>query len=259
LPDAEAAGTAAWWFFNAAGVIARRRGDFDAARELYERSLMLIGGPDKVDGGVAGMLNNLGAVSLAMGDYATARTYLEGSLSVTSRISETQDSGKPLLTALAMQNLADCCLLQGDPDRCVHLLEETLALWRGIGWPNVFGGLELLAEAHCDTGDTVAARSCLHEAVEVCRRTGDQACLNSLGRLAHLCGNPEKAVQLLATWAALRPADAAPPDSGWKERYTALERELRAALSGDAYARAEAIGRTMTWEQAVNYALDDGG
>jgi hypothetical protein len=120
--------------------------------------------------------------------------------------------------------------------------------------------LETMAEAHCGRGDTGAARSCLLEAVEICRRTGDQACLNGLGRLAHLSGDPEKAVRLLATATALRPDDAAagaPGWVGWEDRLAALKRELRAAMSGETFDSAEAAGSEMTWDQAIAYALGE--
>ncbi|MDQ3856279.1 MAG: hypothetical protein M3281_07800, partial [Chloroflexota bacterium] len=125
-------------------------------------------------------------------------------------------------TALALTNLGRSALEQHDHARAAVLLGECLTLAQGLG-EKVF-----IAE-----------------------------CLGGLGALAAAQGKPERAACLWGAAEALREGiDTAlsPAERAHHERHASA---ARAQTDEDAFSRAWAQGRTLSVDQAVEYALDD--
>jgi hypothetical protein len=69
-------------------------------------------------------------------------------------------------------------------------------------------------------------------------------------------GAPERAARLLGAVQALRDAIGAPVPPEYRAAYERTAAAARAALGEEAFTAAWAAGRTLSWEQAVAYALE---
>ena len=220
---------------NWAAVLAQHQGDYNAARGLYEHSLVLrrrlqdrlgtsaalvgLGNLAALQGQlpaaraqfqeslaigrdlgephvVAASLTNLGWVAHAGGDLAGARTMYEEALSVRRRLGDGHG------TAMVLANLGDLVLQQGDLDTSHALHTEGLGLRRQLGdRSGVADSLTALGRVALARGDRDTARTLHGQGLAERRRVGDRpgmpASLSALAELARLDGDPATAVALL--------------------------------------------------------------
>jgi predicted ATPase/class 3 adenylate cyclase len=120
------------------GHVALLEGDYELARNLYERVLEHESSNPWCTRGVA--FNNLGVALLEAGRVAEARAMLERGLV------ETREERSSLTAVALLQNLAWAALLEHDLTRCASLLGESCELLKEVPDPQlIWEGLELCA------------------------------------------------------------------------------------------------------------------
>ena len=160
--------------------------------------------------------------------------------------------------------LALAAMEEGDYDRAASQVEESLALFRELGDKRYTSvslfvlGLIRLARDDLDGGAAL-----LEENTRIARELGDRLMgaysLLVMGKVAALRGRPVRAARLWGAAEALREQmgmalsafDLAA--SGYEQDLAAL----RSALDESAFEAAWAEGRTMSAEQAIEYALEE--
>jgi predicted ATPase/class 3 adenylate cyclase len=236
------------------GRVALNRGDYAASRALLEESLTLfreLG--NKHSSAVT--LANLGNLAHAQGDYSAARTLYEESLTLFREL------GNRLASAQLLGNLGAVVHAQGDYSAARTLYEESLTLFRELGNRLASAiALTSLGGVACNQSDYAKAAALFAESLEIRRELGDrQGIAESLDGVANLARQeqqPLRAVRLWGAAASLREAIGLPRSPREQERYEREMAQARAAPGEDGFTTAWEEGRAMTWEQAVDYALE---
>ncbi|HEU5328363.1 MAG TPA: tetratricopeptide repeat protein [Thermomicrobiales bacterium] len=114
------------WAYSRAGNLARRRGNFAEAAQLYREGLRLARQLDDANL-LASLLNNLGLVVEWHGDYEYARLMYEESLS------RARARGDRARCALLLANLAIVAQAQGETDRAARLHARSHRMFRALG------------------------------------------------------------------------------------------------------------------------------
>ena len=238
-----------------AGTLAAQQGDYEQARLLYEQSLVIrreLG--DKPQ--TASLLSNLGILARFRGDYNLARTLHEEGLAVRRELRDKWG------IAVSVNNLGNVALDQNNLAEARAWLAEALALQREVGdrWSvaNALNNLGNLARAQ---GDYRAARSLYHESLEIYQEFGDKRALayllEDMGCMASLQNQPERALCLIGSASSLREAVGSPLSATEMKKIESMLELAHRVLDETAQARALGQGRSMTLEQAVQYALND--
>jgi ATP/maltotriose-dependent transcriptional regulator MalT len=173
------------------GSVARRLGDYGAARTLHQQSLGL--SRELSDrAAIAQSLANLGHVARAMGDSAGARERYTESLLIRREI------GDRLGVAMTCGNLGMLAQRAGDPDLARQWLTESLAMARAVGDKRILGAaLSSLASLEAARGDQAAAvagySESLHVLEQVQDRWGIARALVGCADLARAAGRPDSA------------------------------------------------------------------
>lgn len=200
----------------------------------------------------------LGLVAMDRKDFAEATSCFEEALAILRRAGE--DGVVPVVRIW----LGTVELIQGDHDRAIPMFEEGLRQARKRGDRlGTYNALYNLAQVALARGDYALATRMLEEGVALSEEIGDQANLSyfleGLAVVAGMEGDAEHSARLLG--AAERLLEEAgtsvynyyKPDRSLYERTTA---NVRSRLGEEAFEGAWAAGRTMTFEQAVEYALE---
>ncbi len=284
---------------SAAASLAWAQGDLALARTLGHQALALRRQLDDKRG-IAGALRGLGSTSLFSGELAQAMAHYEEGLRLSREIgdrfgvaSALQGIGWVAITrrtypeaaraaeeslalyravgfqrgiAQALGILGIVASVERDDARAVALLEDSLEIYRKVkDRDGIAMGQALLGHAVRVAGDHRRAarlfQNCIHENKEM----GNRRVFFPLEELALISasrGDAERAARLLGAVEALRKARSIPPMgvSTFVDRSEGLA-AVRATLGDAQFAVALAEGRTMTREQAIEYALSvsDGG
>jgi predicted ATPase/class 3 adenylate cyclase/DNA-binding CsgD family transcriptional regulator len=165
------------------GAIATLRGNLAVAYSLTEEALALFREVEDKEG-IAWSLVNLGWVVSQQEEYARAISLTEESLALFRELRHNRG------IAWSLFGLVDVLFSsQGDPAKVHALIEEGLALCRGVEFKvGLARGLCLLGQLFLQQGDAVKARSLLEESVLLHREIGDRDYLDwslfVLGRVA---------------------------------------------------------------------------
>ena len=165
-----------------AGCLAWDQGDYDAARNLLEDSLVIRRELGDLKG-VAASLNNLGAVAYQTGNLTEARAKYEESLKIKREFAD----GRAVANSL--NNLGLVAHEQGEYDQAWRLFEESLKIKRELGDKRgIAATLDNQGMVALERGDYDAARTHHEEALSVERDLGDRwgvaASLYNLGTVA---------------------------------------------------------------------------
>jgi non-specific serine/threonine protein kinase len=173
-------GRAAALVLHGQGILARKQGDYDAARDFHEKSLTIfreIGDRE----GIAHAFNSLGAVFHARGSFETARAMREESLA------HMRELGDEWGTAAALSNLALVLKDVGDVAAALPLEEESLTLARRLGDRRTLGNvLNNLGVTAKRLGDLATSRVRHEENLAIKRELGD---LSGIGHSLANLGN----------------------------------------------------------------------
>ncbi|HEY1013519.1 MAG TPA: tetratricopeptide repeat protein, partial [Herpetosiphonaceae bacterium] len=238
---------------NNLGLVALWQADFGLARPLFEEALALYR-TLKLEAGISEALRGLGEVALNEGEWDRAALYFEEGLALNRK------RGNQRGIAWGIYFLGLGHLYQGEDDLALPLFEESLRLSRELGDKDgIARALYGITEVSLDEGAIDAARATLWEMLALRRELGDRSgmagCLEGLADVASLQSDGTRATRLLGAAMAIRDSIRAPVPPADQAVY---ERTLVVARSqlGDEMFNAElALGRAMTLEQAIAYAL----
>ena len=238
-----------------AGVLARLQGDYPRAAALGRESLDLrLKSEDKR--GIAVALMQLGVLADYRGDPAEAkRLFAEA-------FAHFQEVGDKWGISSALNNLGEVARGAGDYDAARSFYEKSLSMSREVGNSSgIANAVGNLGAVSLHQGNNIEAATLLRSALISQRRLGDRkniiGVLGGLAALALVESKLERAARLLGAAEALRERIGvliSPADRVLYEHQVGF---ARSALSEDAFASAWAEGRTMTMEQAIEYALQE--
>jgi predicted ATPase/DNA-binding XRE family transcriptional regulator len=235
------------------GRMALEQGDRPVADRALQESLASYRRLDD-KGGVAASLQGLAEAALWERDYGRAAMLCTESVALRREISDEQG----LATSLNISGLVETH--KGDHERAIALHEEGLTLARQAGdtWA-IAVHLGNMGWAALGQDDRERAARLFGEALKLNSELGEKwlsaDCLDGLARVASVQGSPIRAARL---WGAAKASSeaigalAAPLDQTAYDRHVAA---ARARLDEGVFGAALTEGRSLTFEQAVAYAL----
>jgi predicted ATPase/DNA-binding CsgD family transcriptional regulator len=238
----------------AAGRLALDQGDNAEAAVLLTESLALarrLG--DQVS--IADSLTQLGHVAAAGNDYPGARACHDEALAIRRAISDRRG------TAISLSSLGVLARAQGDLVQARLLLEEALVLFRDVHDQfSIAATTGHLVDAAFDANDLSRARTLLVESLDALRalgaRFGVARCLERWAALASAQGRLAPAIRLAGAASALRTARGEPLSSAESAQLERMLGPARSALPVDVARQEWALGRAMTMDEAIRFALD---
>ncbi len=234
------------------GVVINVTGDYERARAAHEESLGLsreVGSRR----GIALSVSNLGEVAYLQGDYEAARRYWEEALQLGRE-------ARDLNFGVSLNNLGDVVTILGDYERAESVFEEAVELFRELGAKyGLAPSLQNLAGMRLRRRDYEQAAALLRESIGIARETGDQAttayCLERFADLSSAGERFDRAARLFGAADALRQASSSSRSPADALNLETAIAGVRAELDESAWTRAWNEGRTMSLQQAVEYAL----
>jgi predicted ATPase/tRNA A-37 threonylcarbamoyl transferase component Bud32 len=202
----------------------------------------------------SGALNVLAELASARGDDARAKELFDEGLSLRREL------GDQRLIANSLLNLARAELRSGKVERANRLLEQGLGLARQVGdtWAASVAVLNLGWAALHD-GDRERAREAFEEALAIANIRGDKrVAAESLQGLALAGGDPSRGARLWGAGAALLEELGLAASTFEQALAERLLPGLQDELGAEAFAAAEAAGRTLSLEDAVAEASPAG-
>jgi non-specific serine/threonine protein kinase len=229
------------------------QGDYPRARELWEQNLAL----ERELGnarGAATALTCLGNVALALEGYERAGAYYEESLPLHRK------TGDLANVARVLGNIAVVALHRGNYARATALHEEALSLNRDLGADaEVAYTLINYGDVARAQGDYAAARARYAESLAIHGRSGDRGgvayALEGLAGLAALEGQAARALRLAGAASALREQTGMPLNPAERDELERALETARRSLGAPEVERALSEGRALPLRQAVDYAL----
>jgi DNA-binding CsgD family transcriptional regulator/tetratricopeptide (TPR) repeat protein len=236
------------------GSIVISTGEYALARACAEESLGLF---DELSDkwGRPYALHLLGGIALAQGDVAQAAVYNEQVLAFYRQIGYKRGVGTVLIQKGAIAQLL------GEWEQAVALYMESLAICREIGdklWTEV--GLENLGATVLHQGDAQRAAAYFGEGLTLSRELGDRSgiAINLAGMagVAAAQRHPKRSARLFGAAEALFNAMGQVVDPVDRVEYDRNAAVARTQLGDEGFAAACEVGRAMTIEQAIAYALE---
>ncbi len=232
------------------------------------------------NGAVAGYAGDLIESSRGVGGDAYAEAYARGGLGLvalnrgdlqeaTMRLEEALplflESGEVWTAAQAHTWLGTVQLLQGDRDGAVARFEEGLALARRIGdRTGTYNALYTLAQVALARGELEPATSGFVEGMGLSEEMGDRAnvayCLEGLAAVAGARAEAQRSARLFGAADGLLETIGVPVWTSYKPDRSLYERtmaDVREALGEAAFEAARTEGRAMSFERAIEYALEE--
>ena len=251
LGDKHGIATSLYWL----GVETSLQGDFEVARDLLEQSLVVYRElEDKY--GIADAVDFLGYVALEQDNYPEARVLLQQSVSIFKKVRNM------LGIANSTHKLGMLARHEGNYGEAHTLLKDSLKIFREqdhkVGIASSLYELGLVA---MDQGDYAEARTHFEESMakvqELGAKEGVAHLLEGIGALAAIHQQLARASQLFGAAEALREDIGAPVPPGSRSAYERNIDAVRTQMDEESFAEAWAEGRSMTMEQAVEYALEE--
>ena len=273
----------------AAGNMAYRQDDLEAARRYYEQAIEVrraIGD----EGGIGGLLGSLGNVAQGLGEWHEARSLFERANEISRRhghkawegasltclgnvsgylrdfdaarryleeaVSLNHEMGNGVGEAIALQSLGSLLADTGDLENAIPYLERAMSLQESLGDPHTHATVRLVfAAIAVRQGDPASARPLfatgLRSLFELGGRLQIAFGLEDLSGLLMLEGDAVQAAHVLGVASALRETIRSPlPPS----KVVALEKTIgnaREVLGEEAYQTEWERGRGLTLEQAL--------
>ncbi|MCW3096940.1 MAG: hypothetical protein JWL77_2558 [Chthonomonadaceae bacterium] len=241
---------------NNLGNIAKEQGRYDAAHALHEESLAIereLGNRQ----GVASSLNNLGLLAEVRGDSAAARALYLESLELHRALGARSEEAGNLV------GLGNVACREGDYLLARTLFEESLAIRKPLGdsW-GIAISLQGLGASASLLGDSATALTQLQESLTIRQKLEDRLgmaeTLRSLASLAHCTAHPDRAARLWGAMSALQDTIGSALSPNQQQEWQAELAAAREAIGEAAFTSVWEAGHTMTLDQAIAYALDQG-
>jgi non-specific serine/threonine protein kinase len=233
--------------FRVLGSSLNPAGDQEGAEAAYRRSVELfeeIGNEREA----AVSTFRLGATASNVGDLAKARPLLEDSLARLRAVGDTRVEPQVVgvLGFLAAQ--------EGDLPRARRLMAESARRAAEVGftwWESVM--LSGLAETALEAGDYDEAKRFAREVLQLARKMRErQQTVYGLAYLASVAAAGGEHVRAARLWGAVEAEEAQGPVGAWE-----TERDAIRSRIGDLDTETIELGRRLTLEEAIDYALAD--
>ncbi|MGH2543524.1 MAG: ATP-binding protein, partial [Ardenticatenaceae bacterium] len=242
---------------NNLGRVAQEQCDYASARSRFVESLSGLRELGDMQA-ISLVLGNLGWVAAAQGDYASARSLYGESLALARELNH------PRRIASALHKLGCLAYDQQDYASARSLCEESLAIMRQLGDKQYVADiLQDLGSVVVAQGDYPLAYVLYRESLTLLRQLGDKwttaFLLEGFATLATAQGVFRRGARLWGAAEALREAIHSPLPSSERARYEQKVAAARAHLGEAAFAAAWAEGRAMDLEEAMDYAVQEGG
>jgi predicted ATPase len=237
--------------FGAATVSLERK-RMDEASSLLDEAVALFRSLGD-DSGLGRALNARAVVALIQGDTQTARGLLEESVAAFRR------SPSPATASDALNNLAELAREEGDPERAYGLYEEALAVCAADATSRPVFLLNMAMISVTRRAFEPAReqlQACLEQVrVEMSSYAGAPA-LDVCGALAAAMRHSERAVRFYASATALLDKVGGTRDPLDQQTHEPLIAQLRQSLGEHRFAETDAAGRELTFEGALEEALE---
>jgi non-specific serine/threonine protein kinase len=255
LGDEAAASCVRGRVLQGAADLAVSQGDFVEACSLLERSLVLYRKLDDMPGLAYSLLLLGSQVYVAQNKWVPARALIEESLALYRELDD-----RPGIAAV-MTELGYLYYCQVDRDAGRALIEEGLAMQQELGMTTYIArSVFLLGHIAREEGRYTRARSYYAESIMLFWQQksslGLYYMLASVGCLAAAEGQLESAARLLGAADYKREMTGIVPVPHEKASHDRAVAAARTGLGEPAFTVAWAIGRTMTLEDAIDYALE---
>jgi non-specific serine/threonine protein kinase len=240
------------------GTLSYGHGDYERCKRYSEEGLEVCqGAGDEL--GVAWALVGLGLSAMSGSDYEAATSHLQEALRSFRQLNE--GYGVAHVTIF----LGMVATMRGNEGQATAMFEEGLAVARQIGdRSSTYIALYNLAQAALSRSDYDGAASHLEEGMTLSEQMGDRAnvayCLEGLAVVANARGKAERSGRLIGAAEGLHEAVGVPVYVYYEPHrslYECTVATVRSHMGVEAFQVAQAQGRTMTFEQAVAYALED--
>ena len=236
-----------------AGVMARGQGEYKRAAGFVEKAIELYRDVED-EGALSRALKQRGIIASERGDRETARSFYSQSLEIKQRIGDSRG------IAEAQNNLGVLARLEGDLEEAIGYYEQALGYFRNAGDKKAIARILMnLGEARMERSEFAAAEGFIAESLRLCREIGSQwditDLLELMATVQNAFGDPEAAATLFGAGEALRDLLGAPLPEAEHAAYEARVAAVRAALPPGAFERAWAHGRSLSGDDAVEYAL----
>jgi predicted ATPase/DNA-binding XRE family transcriptional regulator len=243
------------WTLASLARVAAFQGDYDRAESLLDEGEALcreIGDAD-----------SLARLNVLRGEVVYWRGDVERAAALSRAIEaalELKHSDHPLDRALTRLVLGNIARARGDDDRALARLTESLEASRAIRDPwHEARALHALGQLRRSQNEAGQAEALFNEALQVSQtiedRYGLAQGLEGLASVAALTGKAARAAQLFAAASALRDAMEAPVPPIERADYEGSLAAARAQLDEADLTAAWRDGRSMTFEEAIAYAL----
>ena len=237
------------------GHIALDLGDYPFANQEFKESLELYREMDDPYW-VGTLISDLGMVAYHQGDYSSARAFQEQSLVIH------QKYGNIEVTSQTLHRIGEIARMEGDYGRAKECYETCLRSYQEIGMKlEIASNLHKLGFIAQHEGDLQKAHSRFRESLAIQSEAGNKQgiaeCLAGLAGLAAVARQPVRALRLFGASRALLDAakfPLAPADVLEWQRDHAV---ACGQLDESAVQQAQAEGRAMSMEQAIDYALQE--
>jgi predicted ATPase/DNA-binding SARP family transcriptional activator len=234
---------------NAAGILAAEQGDFAAAREHFEESLVLsiaTGARRRA----ARVGSNLGILAVYAGDYETALARYQEATEIAREL------GDERTISLMLQNLGLVLDEAGRDDEAVTAIEESIEIARRVGDPaHISSTVRSLARVLVQSRPD-RARELMRESLAIGQELGDAhamvACLETAAALAR---DPRTGAHFWGAADQLRQDSSRTRQPDERRLQEHVEGRLRGALGEQAFAAAVAEGAALPIELVVKQAL----
>jgi predicted ATPase len=238
----------------AASVLALRQGDYGPAKAWAQESLVLSRGLGD-SRGAGRALQVLGSIAVGERAYDEATRLFEESEALCRKI------GDKSLLATTILDLGDVALNQAEYERATVLLEESLALFQELGDKDGTAiALYNLGSAALSEGRDERAVGLLSEGLalfgELGYKEGIAYCLEALAAATAAGASVVEAARLLGAADAASEAMGAALEPGERDRHERTKSMLRGELGEERFAQLWHEGRTMTLDEAVQYARE---
>jgi tetratricopeptide (TPR) repeat protein len=243
-------------FYNILGEMKRHQGDFEQAEKMLEESLAFYRTVDNRRG-IAWALGSLANVSGDRGNYGRAKELYEEGLALSRALGGARPLGEYLIS------LGYEYLLEGNHVRATELNKEAAELYQRRGSK---GGLQYafdhLGWAALARGDHGQAEALHKNNLVLCRDLGDKLIasesIEGLACSEGATGEAERAAKLFGAAKAQREAVGylhTPREHALREPYLAA---AHSRVGDAAWAGAWEEGHSMTFEDAIAFALEEG-
>ena len=229
------------------------QGDNDAARTVVAGAIDIA--RSKNDAPALGYgLHISGLIEMAAGNPVAAEACFEEGLGVW------QDLQDPSNEAEMLYNLGLLAGSRGDAAGAHDMLARSVEIRRRVGREDeTHIALTFIAAVAVMTSDLDAARKAMRESLQIGRRLGDRRLAWSLDVCACLAiagGEPAQGLRLAGAGKAMHEASGVSPSEVWRSVVDGYLAPAREQLGPDAAAAADAAGRELGYDDAIDFALD---